>query len=83
MQLQDYISLVERGVFLQINLLSLINYYSPEVRKKTEDLIDNDLVSFVGTDCHNMGHAELYSRCYNNQLWHDLYNSGKLLNSTL
>jgi tyrosine-protein phosphatase YwqE len=82
-QLQDYISLVERGVFLQINLLSLINYYSPQVRKKTEDLIYKDLVSFVGTDCHNMNHAELYSRCHNNQLWHDLYNSGKLLNSTL
>jgi hypothetical protein len=37
----------------------------------------------VGTDCHNMNHAALYEKCQTQKDWHDLVNSGKLLNSTL
>jgi tyrosine-protein phosphatase YwqE len=70
-------------VFLQINLLSLIGYYSPKTQQKTKNLITLDQVSFVGTDCHNMNHAALYEKCQIQKDWHDLANSGKLLNSTL
>jgi tyrosine-protein phosphatase YwqE len=80
---KDYEDLVSRGVLLQINWLSLIGYYSPQIKNKTEDLIAQNMVSFVGTDCHNMQHAELYKKCQNKQAWHNLYNSGKLLNSAL
>ena len=82
-RLEDYKELKNRGVLLQINLLSLIGYYSPQVQKKTEKLIEEDLVSFVGTDCHNMGHAKLYKECQNKKSWHDLVNSKTLLNHTL
>tara|TARA_B100000959_G_scaffold131580_1_gene137938 strand:- start:401 stop:1141 length:741 start_codon:yes stop_codon:yes gene_type:complete len=82
-QMKDYDDLVSRGVLLQINWLSLIGYYSPQIKSKTEDLIAKEIVSFVGTDCHNMNHAELYKECQVNKAWHDLNNSGKLLNSTL
>jgi tyrosine-protein phosphatase YwqE len=82
-EIQDYEDLVKRGVLLQINLLSLIGYYSPQVKNKAEDLITKKIVSFVGSDCHNMRHAELYKKCQNKKAWHDLCNSGKLLNSTL
>ena len=83
MRMNDYDDLVKRGVLLQINLLSLIGYYSPQIEQKTKDLIANDMVSFVGSDCHNMQHAELYKKCQTKKAWHDLCNSGKLLNSTL
>jgi protein-tyrosine phosphatase len=82
-QMKDYEDLVNRGVLLQINWLSLIGYYSPQIRSKTEDLIAQNMVSFVGTDCHNMDHAQLYRKCQTKKAWHDLYNSGKLLNTTL
>jgi len=82
-EMQDYEDLVNRGVLLQINLLSLIGYYSPQVKNKAEDLITKKIVSFVGSDCHNMHHAELYKKCQNKKAWHDLCNSGNLLNSTL
>ncbi len=81
--LEDYKELKNRGVFLQINLLSLIGYYSLEIQKKTEKLIEAGLVSFVGSDCHNMHHAELYEKCQSNRLWHDLVNRGTLLNQDL
>jgi len=81
--MKDYQDLVTRGVFLQINWLALIGYYSSEIQKKAENLIAQDMVSFVGTDCHNTHHAALYYKCQTKKAWHDLYNSGKLLNNTL
>ncbi len=80
---EDYENFIARGVLLQVNLLSLIGYYSPKIQKKTERLIANNQVSFVGTDCHNMMHAELYEKCQTQKAWHDLVASGKLLNSSL
>jgi len=80
---KDYEELVARGVLLQINLLSLIAYYSPQIQQKTKGLIVENQVSFVGTDCHNMNHAALYEKCQTQKDWHDLVNSGKLLNATL
>ena len=80
---KDYEELVIRGVLLQINLLSLIGYYSPKIQQKTKSLIAEDQVSFVGTDCHNMNHAALYEKCQTQKDWHDLVNSGELLNATL
>ena len=79
----DYLSLIRRGVFFQLNLLSLIDYYSPRVRKRAEDLIQKEMISFIGSDCHNMKHASLYKKCQNKKSWHDLHKSGKLLNYTL
>jgi len=81
--MKDYEEFISRGVILQINFLSLIGYYSPQVKKKTESLINSGMVSLVGTDCHNMNHAELYKKCQIQKAWHDLINSGKLLNATL
>ena len=81
--MKDYEEFLSRGVILQINFLSLIGYYSPQVKKKTESLINSDMVRLVGTDCHNMIHAELYKKCQTLKAWHDLVNSGKLLNATL
>tara|TARA_B100000579_G_scaffold431799_1_gene447470 strand:+ start:451 stop:1188 length:738 start_codon:yes stop_codon:yes gene_type:complete len=82
-EMKDYINLVDRGVFLQVNLLSLIGYYSPIIKRKTEDLIAANMISFLGSDCHNIKHAELYKKCQTKKAWHDLYNSGKLINSSL
>tara|TARA_B100000287_G_scaffold81005_1_gene73454 strand:- start:62 stop:799 length:738 start_codon:yes stop_codon:yes gene_type:complete len=81
--MKDYINLVDRGVFLQVNLLSLIGYYSPIIKRKTEDLVAANMISFLGSDCHNIKHSELYEKCQIKNAWHDLYNSGRLLNSSL
>ena len=81
--MKDYEEFTSRGVILQINFLSLIGYYSPQVKKKTESLISADMVRMVGTDCHNLNQAELYKKCQTQKSWHDLVNSKKLLNATL
>lgn len=83
LEMKDYEELVNRGVLFQINWLSLIDYYSIAIKNKAQDLIAKNMISFIGTDCHNMHHAELYKKCQNKKAWHDLHNSGKLLNATL
>ena len=81
--MSDYEELINRGCLLQINWLSIIGYYSPQIEYKTKGLIAADMVSFIGSDCHNMNHAELYKKCQTKKAWHDLNNSCKLLNNTL
>ncbi|MEE2700295.1 MAG: CpsB/CapC family capsule biosynthesis tyrosine phosphatase [Bacteroidota bacterium] len=80
---KDYEDFKTRGVLLQLNLLSLIGHYSTPIQEQAEWLIDQNMISFIGTDCHNMNHANLYEKCQTKKAWHDLLNSGKLLNNTL
>jgi protein-tyrosine phosphatase len=47
----------EYGVLLQLNLNSLAGYYSPTARHVAEQLIDEKLVDFVGTDTHHLRHT--------------------------
>lgn len=52
----NFNDLVENGVLFQLNLMSLIGYYSPEIKKTAEYLIDNKLVHLVGSDLHGTKH---------------------------
>lgn len=45
--------LIDRGVLLQVNLLSLSGFYMKSAQKFAEKLIENKMISFLGTDCHN------------------------------
>ena len=63
-QLKDYERLTNKGVLLQLNLLSITGYYTQEVKKQAEKLINADLVSFAGTDCHNMKQIDSIEDCY-------------------
>ena len=45
--------LVERGVLLQLNVISLAGYYSKPVKKLAEKLVDQGKIHFIGSDCHN------------------------------
>ncbi len=50
------------GILFQINAMSLIGYYDNAPRKLAERLIDEGMVSFIGSDCHKPKHAELYKK---------------------
>ncbi|GJM28623.1 MAG: capsular polysaccharide biosynthesis protein [Cyclobacteriaceae bacterium] len=53
--------LMDRGLLLQINTISLSGYYSKGAKKLAEFLIDQKAISFLGTDCHNKKHLEMMS----------------------
>jgi len=50
--------LKESGVYFQLNLLSLTGYYGKEIQKISEQLLEEDLYDFTGTDIHNERHIE-------------------------
>jgi protein-tyrosine phosphatase len=70
MRRDKYTELFEQGVLFQINLFSLIGYYSPQVKKTVEYLIENKMVHLVGSDCHGHRHLPVFNdalKSYNYQ----------------
>ncbi len=59
MTLEKAEELRDRGISLQLNMLSLVGYYSPVVQRLAEKMINRGLVDMLGTDCHNLEHAQM------------------------
>ena len=81
---KKYEELAEKGVLLQLNINSLTGHYSPQVKAVAERMIDQNMISLLGSDCHHAGHIDLIKNgaLYEKSL-HKLLESGKLLNNTL
>ena len=54
----EYAEIREKGVALQLNVLSLIGYYGEAVKKTAFRLLDDKLIDFLGTDMHHVRHLE-------------------------
>lgn len=54
-----YRALHDAGAKFQVNILSLAGAYGKEQREVGEYLISQGLVDFLGTDLHNMNHADI------------------------
>lgn len=52
--------LYAHGLLLQVNLNSLSGYYSKAARDLAEYLIDQEMVQFIGSDCHNQRHLHVF-----------------------
>ncbi len=75
--------LKDKGVFFQINIISLSGYYSVLIRKMAEKLIKNQMVDFLGTDIHNYYYLESLKKSLYEKYLSQVISSGKILNSTL
>ena len=58
----DVHAIFDSQVYLQINIPSLVGYYSKPARKLAEYLIDHEMVQFLGSDLHNMKQFEAYKK---------------------
>lgn len=77
-----YEELTDGGVLLQMNILSLIGYYSPDVKKAAEYLIDKKLISLVGSDIHGIRHLPYLREALNTNYYEKVCGLG-LLNNQL
>lgn len=57
-KISGYQGLKNQGFCLQLNALSLMGHYGPEVKEKAEKLLDKGLYDLVGTDAHHPGHLK-------------------------
>jgi protein-tyrosine phosphatase len=67
MTLEKAEDLHHRGVLLQLNILSFIDYYSKPVRQLANQLVDKGWVNFLGSDCHHLRHATLLEKAVKNK----------------
>jgi len=80
---EAYEKLKDRDVFFQLNINSLSGEYSPMTQKTAEKLIQNNMIDFVGTDCHGIRHIERLRKALENKHLIQLIESGKLLNNKM
>jgi len=78
-----YEELKDRGVYFQMNTISLGNTYAPSVLKIAEKLVQQDMVDFLGTDIHNKRTIERLEISRYSKILEILLSSGRILNPTL
>ncbi|MDB9913094.1 hypothetical protein OAD06_02225 [Flavobacteriaceae bacterium] len=54
-----YKALKNKGFYFQLNALSLLGHYGPQVKQKAEKLLQAGLYDFVATDAHHPNHLKI------------------------
>ncbi|TXK36510.1 capsular biosynthesis protein [Pontibacter qinzhouensis] len=62
---KELVALREKGVLFQINMNSLVGYYSGAARATAEKLVDDGMVDFLGTDAHAIKHITSLQKVMN------------------
>ena len=81
--LSNYEKMLDKDVLLQVNIGSITGQYGPNTKRIAERMMDAGMVSFIGTDCHHMGHLQLANAARTSPALKRLIDSGDLLNHTL
>jgi protein-tyrosine phosphatase len=82
--MEKYQRIKDMGALLQLNILSLTQYYSKEVNQTAMKLVDLGIIDLLGTDMHHDKHLEtLRTRALYEPYLHKLLESGKLINASL
>ncbi len=80
---QKYEELFDKGVVMQLNINSLTGMYSPQVKKIAERLVEDNYITMIGSDCHNLRHVDMMQSCLTNKHLHQLANKEDLVNKQL
>jgi protein-tyrosine phosphatase len=56
--IENYYKIREFGCYFQLNTISLSGYYGKQTQKIAEELVDNMMVDFIGSDMHHLRHAD-------------------------
>ncbi len=75
--------LKNRGVYFQMNINSLTGYFSKEVKKQAEKLIDADMIDFLGSDLHNLNYLQLLKNSLFEPYLEKVIKSGSIQNHLL
>lgn len=61
-QFEEIEAIRDRGVHLQVNLMSFVGYYSRPAKDVADKIIDQKMASFIGTDCHRSKHQDVLDK---------------------
>lgn len=82
-QCEQYEEIRDRGVFLQLNMASLVGKYGKGAQTMGYKLIEKGLVDFIGSDLHNERLFGPLESLLSNKAMVNLIRSGKLKNHLL
>lgn len=57
---EEYAKLKRAGCYFQLNLLSVTGYYNKAVAHIANQLLENNMIDFTGSDVHHMRHADSF-----------------------
>jgi tyrosine-protein phosphatase YwqE len=75
--------MINRGVKLQLNIGSLTGSYGPEVKDFAEKLVRDEVIDFVGSDCHHIQHLQMIDFAKKLPYFHQLIQQKQILNNQL
>lgn len=58
----EYVKLKRAGCLFQLNLLSVVGYYGPQIAKIAEQLLTKGMYSYVGSDVHHDNHIAAFEQ---------------------
>lgn len=61
----SYHQIKESGCMLQLNSIALTGYYGSGAKKVAEEMVENHLVDFIGSDMHHNRHAAALAQSLN------------------
>lgn len=79
--IDKYEEFIDWGVELQLNLFSLCGLFGQQVKKISEDLIQNNLYSYVCTDIHTPSQLNLFSEVQKSIFLKKIIDSGQIKNN--
>ncbi|MFA5502584.1 MAG: CpsB/CapC family capsule biosynthesis tyrosine phosphatase [Sulfurovaceae bacterium] len=82
-KLDRYEYLKTLGIHFQINLNSLVGYYSKPVENVAKYLSQKGLVDFVGSDTHHFKHTETLKKVFRETAYKSMFDNNKILNDKL
>ena len=82
--ISNYINLKEAtDVLFQINIVSIVNYYSKTISKVAKELINEGLIDFIGSDTHQKRHTEYLKKSFSDSSYKKIFKKNIILNNTL
>jgi protein-tyrosine phosphatase len=81
--MEHYQRIRETGCYLQLNTISLTGYYGKGSQKTAEELVDRQLIDFIGSDMHHIKHAIALKRSLNLPYVYKLLTDSQLQNVLL
>jgi len=58
----EYVKLKRAGCLFQLNLLSVVGYYGPQITKIAEQLLAKGMYTYVGSDVHHDNHIKAFNQ---------------------
>lgn len=77
-----YHEIHDTGTLFQVNILSFAGYYGKEIKETSEWLLEHGMIDFIGTDMHNIRHAEFIDNFLKSKAYHKLAEKANIQNDT-